>query len=53
MTSPYHDDPEDLGITHAYGELTCEDTVSTFPFARGDHLGDGQPQTIIVRKPLP
>jgi hypothetical protein len=53
MTGPYTSDPDELGITHASGELTCEDVVSTFPFARGDHPGDGNPQTIIVRKPLP
>lgn len=53
MTGPYTDDPDDLGITHEYGEDIAEDVISTFPFARGNHPGDGNPQAVIVRKPRP
>lgn len=57
MTGPYYSCPDDLEITHAYGEVVATDVVSTFPFSgslgEGDHPGDGNPQTVIVRKPLP
>jgi hypothetical protein len=53
MTGPYVSDPDDLGITHEYGEDVAVDVVSTFPFARGEHPGDGNPQAVIVRKPRP
>lgn len=47
---PYEDDDADLEITHAAGELTTLDYVSTFPGVDG---GDGQPKVVEVRKPLP
>lgn len=53
MTSPYTSDPDDLGITHEYGEDTVQDQISTFPSARGDIPGDGNPRTVTVRKPRP
>lgn len=47
---PYDNDESDLGITHEIGEATTQDVVSTFPGVDG---GDGNPQTVTVRKPLP
>lgn len=49
-TWPYEDDDADLGITHEYGEDTAVDQVSTFPGIDG---GDGNPATVVVRKPRP
>jgi beta-glucanase (GH16 family) len=49
-TWPYENDESDLGITHEYGEDTAADVISTFPGVDG---GDGQPKTVIVRKPRP
>lgn len=49
-TWPYDNDDGDLEITHADGEDTAADVVSTFPGTDG---GDGQPREVIVRKPRP
>lgn len=50
MTSPYESMPDELEISHEYGEATTTGIVSTFP---GIDAGDGQPREVIVRKPLP
>lgn len=50
MTTPYDNDETDLGITHEYGEDTAVDVISTFPNVG---TGDGNPQTVVVRKPRP
>lgn len=50
MTHPYHNDNADLGITHADGEDTVQDTISTFP---GCGTGTGEPQEVTVWKPRP
>lgn len=49
-TWPYEDDETDLHITHAYGEETVQDVISTFPGVDG---GDGNPRTVTVHKPRP
>ena len=49
-TWPYGNDDADLEITHEYGEDTATDFISTFPGIDG---GDGQPRTVVVRKPRP
>lgn len=49
-TWPYENDESDLGITHEYGEDTKVDVISTFPNVDN---GDGQPRTVVVRKPRP
>lgn len=49
-TWPYTNDESDLEITHEYGEDTALDVVSTFPDVDN---GDGQPKTVVVRKPRP
>lgn len=49
-TWPYTNDESDLEITHEYGEDTALDVVSTFPDVDS---GDGQPKTVVVRKPRP
>jgi hypothetical protein len=58
MTTPYENDETDLGITHAYGEDTVLDVVSTYPgidsLNGGEGIyGDGQPKVVVVRKPRP
>lgn len=50
MTHPYESLPDELEITHAYGEETATDVVSTFPGVDG---GDGQPRVVTVHKPRP
>lgn len=47
---PYTNDEADHGITHADGEVTATDIVSTFPGVDG---GDGNPREVVIRKPLP
>lgn len=50
MTWPYNSDPDEVGITHADGEDTVRDIISTFPDCG---TGDGNPQEVTVRKPRP
>jgi hypothetical protein len=70
MTGPYESTPDDLEITHEYGEDVVQDVVSTYAYQIGPPLGgdvvpfpipetigfpggNGQPQTVTVRKPRP